>query len=325
MKKWEKTLNDYDRMITEYGTVDQLAMGARYAEKAGKAIVLAMQVETAYKTLVNIPKLFEHISHFFSSHFSAHEAVVPAGGKGVPIDTHHGSGNTHIENHQAGDVEVQKYNLKIQDELNMSPKFQNFITDERLKLRGLHDQDMLKFHHGELTEHEVDIKDQIREIEIKEKILNEKNRLLLEKLQELKGKPQGTLIPPSEKGTSPFKLQAADHPPRSQESIIKSLQHENSEELNKIEAEKQKLLDALKSTHDKAPTPAYTETATEAPKGEFGVYLISNGTERPYRCKIKAPGFAHLQALNDMVKGHMISDVVTIIGTQDIVFGEIDR
>ena len=68
-----------------------------------------------------------------------------------------------------------------------------------------------------------------------------------------------------------------------------------------------------------------TYTATEAPKGEFGVYLISNGTERPYRCKIKAPGFAHLQALNDMVKGHMISDVVTIIGTQDIVFGEIDR
>lgn len=68
-----------------------------------------------------------------------------------------------------------------------------------------------------------------------------------------------------------------------------------------------------------------TYMATEAPKGEFGVYLISNGSERPYRCKIKAPGFAHLQALNDMVKGHMIADVVTIIGTQDIVFGEIDR
>lgn len=68
-----------------------------------------------------------------------------------------------------------------------------------------------------------------------------------------------------------------------------------------------------------------TYTATEAPKGEFGVYLISNGTEKPYRCKIKAPGFGHLQALNEMVKGHMIADVVTIIGTQDIVFGEIDR
>jgi len=68
-----------------------------------------------------------------------------------------------------------------------------------------------------------------------------------------------------------------------------------------------------------------TYTATEAPKGEFGVYLISNGTNRPYRCKIKAPGFSHLQSLNFMVKNHMIADVVTIIGTQDIVFGEVDR
>jgi NADH dehydrogenase (ubiquinone) Fe-S protein 2 len=68
-----------------------------------------------------------------------------------------------------------------------------------------------------------------------------------------------------------------------------------------------------------------TYTATEAPKGEFGVYLISNNTDKPYRCKIKAPGFGHLQALNEMSKGHMIADVVTIIGTQDIVFGEIDR
>jgi len=68
-----------------------------------------------------------------------------------------------------------------------------------------------------------------------------------------------------------------------------------------------------------------TYTATEAPKGEFGVYLISNGKEKPYRCKIKAPGFGHLQALNEMSRGHMIADVVTIIGTQDIVFGEIDR
>jgi NADH dehydrogenase (ubiquinone) Fe-S protein 2 len=68
-----------------------------------------------------------------------------------------------------------------------------------------------------------------------------------------------------------------------------------------------------------------TYTATEAPKGEFGIYLISNKTEKPYRCKIKAPGFGHLQALDDMAKGHMIADVVTIIGTQDIVFGEVDR
>jgi NADH dehydrogenase I D subunit len=68
-----------------------------------------------------------------------------------------------------------------------------------------------------------------------------------------------------------------------------------------------------------------TYTATEAPKGEFGVYLISNNTNKPYRCKIKAPGFGHLQALNYMATGHLIADVVTIIGTQDIVFGEVDR
>lgn len=68
-----------------------------------------------------------------------------------------------------------------------------------------------------------------------------------------------------------------------------------------------------------------TYICTEAPKGEFGVYLISDGSNRPYRCKIKAPGFSHLQALNHMSQGHMIADVVTIIGTQDIVFGEVDR
>jgi NADH dehydrogenase (ubiquinone) Fe-S protein 2 len=68
-----------------------------------------------------------------------------------------------------------------------------------------------------------------------------------------------------------------------------------------------------------------TYIGTEAPKGEFGVYLISDNTNRPYRCKIKAPGFNHLQALNFMSKGHLIADVVTIIGTQDIVFGEVDR
>lgn len=68
-----------------------------------------------------------------------------------------------------------------------------------------------------------------------------------------------------------------------------------------------------------------TYTATEAPKGEFGVYLISNNSNRPYRCKIKAPGFNHLQALDFICKGHIVADVVTIIGTQDIVFGEIDR
>lgn len=68
-----------------------------------------------------------------------------------------------------------------------------------------------------------------------------------------------------------------------------------------------------------------TYACVEAPKGEFGVYLVSDGSNKPYRCKIKAPGFLHLQALNSMSKGHMIADVVTVIGTQDIVFGEIDR
>nr|YP_003288887.1 NADH dehydrogenase subunit 7 [Saccharina coriacea]ALG63467.1 NADH dehydrogenase subunit 7 [Saccharina sp. ye-C]BAI48739.1 NADH dehydrogenase subunit 7 [Saccharina coriacea] len=68
-----------------------------------------------------------------------------------------------------------------------------------------------------------------------------------------------------------------------------------------------------------------TYIATEAPKGEFGVYLVSDGSNRPYRCKIKAPGFSHLQALNFMANSHMLADVVTIIGTQDIVFGEVDR
>ena len=79
------------------------------------------------------------------------------------------------------------------------------------------------------------------------------------------------------------------------------------------------------STQGTTILPNETFTASEAPKGEFGVHLISNNTNRPYRCKIKAPGFNHLQALDFMVKGHMIADVVTIIGTQDIVFGEIDR
>ena len=68
-----------------------------------------------------------------------------------------------------------------------------------------------------------------------------------------------------------------------------------------------------------------TYTVIEAPKGEYGVYLISNGTNKPYRCKIKSPGFFHLQALDFIAKNHMLADVVTIIGTLDVVFGEIDR
>ncbi len=71
--------------------------------------------------------------------------------------------------------------------------------------------------------------------------------------------------------------------------------------------------------------PGEAYVAVEHPKGEFGIYLVSNGANKPYRLKIRAPGFAHLAALDEMSTGHMISDVVAIIGTQDIVFGEIDR
>ncbi len=68
-----------------------------------------------------------------------------------------------------------------------------------------------------------------------------------------------------------------------------------------------------------------TYTAVEAPKGEFGIYMISDGGNKPYRCKVRAPGFAHLQALDFLSKGHMLADVSAIIGTMDVVFGEIDR
>ena len=65
--------------------------------------------------------------------------------------------------------------------------------------------------------------------------------------------------------------------------------------------------------------------AVEAPKGEFGVYLVSDGTNKPYKCKIRAPGFAHLQAMDFMCRGHMLADVSAILGSLDIVFGEVDR
>jgi NADH-quinone oxidoreductase subunit D len=68
-----------------------------------------------------------------------------------------------------------------------------------------------------------------------------------------------------------------------------------------------------------------TYTAVEAPKGEFGVYVVSDGTNRPYRCKIRAPGYAHLQATDFLCKGHLLADSVAVIGSLDIVFGEIDR
>jgi NADH-quinone oxidoreductase subunit D len=66
-------------------------------------------------------------------------------------------------------------------------------------------------------------------------------------------------------------------------------------------------------------------TAVEAPKGEFGVYLISDGSNKPYKCKIRAPGFSHLQAMDHLLKGHMLADVPAVLGSLDIVFGEVDR
>lgn len=83
--------------------------------------------------------------------------------------------------------------------------------------------------------------------------------------------------------------------------------------------------------HFKLFTEGYTlpegevYAAVEHPKGEFGIYLVSDGTNKPYRLKIRAPGYAHLSALDEMTRGHMLADVVAIIGTQDIVFGEVDR
>ena len=68
-----------------------------------------------------------------------------------------------------------------------------------------------------------------------------------------------------------------------------------------------------------------TYSAVEAPKGEFGVFLFTDGSTKPFRCKIKAPGFLHLQGIDFMAHNHLLADIVTIVGTLDVVFGEIDR
>ena len=103
---------------------------------------------------------------------------------------------------------------------------------------------------------------------------------------------------------------------------------------NKVTPPKRKLMKTSMESlihHFKLYTEGYkvpkgeTYTSVEAPKGEFGVYLISDGSNKPYKCKIRAPGFAHLQAMDFCSKGHMLADVVAILGSMDIVFGEIDR
>ena len=73
------------------------------------------------------------------------------------------------------------------------------------------------------------------------------------------------------------------------------------------------------------PLKEESYSIVEAPKGEFGIFLVSDQTNRPYRCRIKSPGFLHLQGINMMTKNCLLADLVTIIGTQDLVFGEIDR
>jgi NADH-quinone oxidoreductase subunit D len=78
-------------------------------------------------------------------------------------------------------------------------------------------------------------------------------------------------------------------------------------------------------TEGYCPPVGEAYAAVEAPKGEFGCYIISDGANKPYRLKIRAPGFPHLAAMDEMVKGHMLADVVAVIGTMDVVFGEIDR
>lgn len=78
-------------------------------------------------------------------------------------------------------------------------------------------------------------------------------------------------------------------------------------------------------TEGYCPPPGEVYAAVEAPKGEFGCYIVSDGANKPYRLKVRAPGFPHLAALDEMSRGHMLADVVAIIGTLDIVFGEIDR
>ena len=85
-------------------------------------------------------------------------------------------------------------------------------------------------------------------------------------------------------------------------------------------------LDGLATNLEKGYRPAgEVYAAVEAPKGEFGVYLVADGSNRPYKCKIRAPSFAHLQAMDFLSRGHMLADVSAIIGSLDIVFGEIDR
>jgi NADH-quinone oxidoreductase subunit D len=106
--------------------------------------------------------------------------------------------------------------------------------------------------------------------------------------------------------------------------------HDNNKIVPPRRAEMKRSMEAL-IHHFKLYTEGYhvpageVYAAVEAPKGEFGVYLVSDGTNKPYKCKIRAPGFAHLSAMDFLCRGHMLADVSAILGSIDIVFGEVDR
>jgi NADH dehydrogenase (ubiquinone) Fe-S protein 2 len=102
--------------------------------------------------------------------------------------------------------------------------------------------------------------------------------------------------------------------------LIKQMTENNSPSRSQMKLSMESLIHHFRLYTEGIMVPrGDTYTAVEAPKGEFGVYLVSSGSSRPYRCKIRAPGFAHLQGLDFMAQNHMLADVVTIIGTQDIV------
>ena len=98
-------------------------------------------------------------------------------------------------------------------------------------------------------------------------------------------------------------------------------------ERNEMKEDMESLIHHFKLfTEGYSTPPGQVYQAVEAPKGEFGIYIVSDGANKPFRLKIRAPGFAHLASLDEMARGHMLADVVAIIGTQgDIVFGEVDR
>lgn len=108
---------------------------------------------------------------------------------------------------------------------------------------------------------------------------------------------------------------------------IKSLDHKISPPMREeMKGDMEALIHHFKLFTEGYSVPAgEVYAAVEHPKGEFGIYLVSDGANKPYRVKIRAPGFAHISAMHDMVKGHMLADVVAVIGTMDVVFGEIDR